>query len=177
MGLGRSRFAQQAWVLAIGLAVGAVGGCKKDTVHGGLGQSCKKAEDCERGLLCSGGLCRGKQASGQPCKVEHDCTEGICVAEMCRGNRPVGAECKRHVDCVEALACVAMKCSEVGALAAAVAQQGCACKEAACITEATQELEALATKYQNDIDAAARKRVRAAQKALSECTRRAVFGR
>ena len=106
---------ERIWAGASALLIAAAGlmsGCAADGVPAG---SCTLAEECERGLICSGGTCQEAE-----CESDGDCADGeVCLFVDEDGNYDPDAngfcsavECEGDGDCGRGESCIDGICYE-----------------------------------------------------------------
>ena len=108
--------------LLVLVAMGTLGACGEDVLSG-VGESCTKTADCERGLVCLASTCvhdgtpRSPSTEGESCTKTSDCESGLhCVGLVCvlsgmpRSLSAEGESCTKTSDCESGLDCVGWVC-------------------------------------------------------------------
>lgn len=81
----------------------------KCTVKGGIGQSCKSANDCYNAFVCYDGLCANRKylPIGSKCKSVVECQYG-CINGVC--DKPSDGTCTNDSQCPSGIICWCGKC-------------------------------------------------------------------
>lgn len=77
------------------------------------GEACVNGSQCEGGLECIAGTCRGPQDNGEPCMGHDHCRSRNCPAGFCAPRPVAGESCRGQIPCADGFSCEGEVCVAV----------------------------------------------------------------